>query len=119
MFLLIIALSLSITEYAYVKNTQQNYIEKLNKAEGYFSDKEFSDTKKLSEQIKSEWANTKEILNIFLIQDKVEDISENIENLCEYAQNEKSDEYIWECKKIKRQLLSITESELPYLENLL
>lgn len=119
MFLLFIASSISITEYAYVKNTQQNYTQMLNSAESYFSVREYKTAAFATENIYAKWNNTKNFLNIFLIHNKVEEITESISKLCEYAKTKKYDEYIFESKKIKRQLLSITESELPYLENLL
>lgn len=91
----------------------------LNSAESYFSVREYKTAAFATENIHAKWNNTKNFLNIFLIHNKVEEITESISKLCEYAKTKKYDEYIFESKKIKRQLLSIMESELPYLDNLL
>lgn len=91
----------------------------IDTAEEYFSDKEYKIAYEISENAKSTWQINAKKLNLFLSHSKVEEIEESLEELSNAAQNKDAEQFYALHRKTKRQLLSIKESELPKLENII
>ena len=117
--LLLICGVLSVIEYVTIHNNCDYLTSSLNKAEEYISIKEYKKAVSFIEKTQQEWINSEKKLNIFLLHDETEKISESLSQLKEYAQEKNTSKYLTDSKKIKRQLLRLKQSELPDFENIL
>jgi len=65
------------------------------------------------------WKDRQRILGIFLHHDEADEIAEDLEQLCSYAQSEDSDDFFSICSSLQEKLEHICEMQWPYLHNIL
>lgn len=118
-FLLVICFSTGIYEYSAVSKNQMKIAQIIDNAENYISNKEYKEAYNMSRYALIQWENECRILNVFLIHSDTSAVTENLNALCEHAQNKNVDEFAHISDKTKRQLHSLKESELPLFENVL
>ncbi|MBE6824118.1 MAG: DUF4363 family protein [Ruminococcaceae bacterium] len=116
---LALSLIFAFAEFLIVSKSYKNYVEQIQIAEYYISDKEFSVAQDICKNIEEEWEKSRKTLNVFMIHTYSENISESIAKLSEYAQNKDKKAFLSQSSKTKRQLLYIKQSELPNLENIM
>lgn len=117
--LIVVALSLGITEMFVVSKSYSKYSELLNTAEQHISNKEFNKAYDMCAYTLNEWEENEQILNLFLLHSNVDEVSEDIAQLCEYAQHKEKAMFSSTCVKAKRQLLHLKMGELPLIENIM
>lgn len=117
--LIIIALVTGITEFCVVKNSYDKYTKLLDTAEDYISRKEYKKALDVCTYTLKEWEDNEKTLNLFLLHSRVDEVTEDIEQLCEYAQNKERTMFSSTCVKAKRQLQHLKMSELPLIENIM
>ncbi len=117
--LIVLALTLSIVEMCIVNNSYSKYSKLLETAEDYISNREFSEAYDICKHTLNEWENNEKVLNIFLLHRNVDEVTEDIAQLCEYAQNKEKAMFSSTCVKAKRQLLHLKMGELPLFENIM
>lgn len=117
--LLLICGGLSATEYFTIQKNCDFLTTSLETAENYISSKEYKKAVSFIEATQQKWNKCEKKLNIYLLHDETETITENLSQIKEYAQEKKTDEYMEVSNKTKRQLLRMKQSELPDLENIL
>ncbi len=117
--LIVFAISLGIAELCIVSNSYSKYNDLLNKAEYYISNKEYSEAYEICKYTLNEWESNEKTLNLFLLHSRVDEVTEDIAMLCEYAQNKETTMFSSTCVKAKRQLLHLKMSELPLIENII
>lgn len=117
--LLMLAFSFSAIEVVYINNCYEKYTGMLNECEDYYSNKEYSNAAKKCEATLMKLKKDEGFLNVFLSQNKVDNIAYNMELLKINAQNKDEEKFETQIDKIKRQLLSLKKSELPCFENIL
>lgn len=117
--LIVIALSLGIAELYVVSKSYSKYSELLDTAEYYISNMEFSEAYDVCKLTLDEWEKNEKILNLFLLHSRVDEVTEDIAQLCEYAQHKEKAMFSSTCVKAKRQLLHLKMGELPLIENIM
>ena len=116
---IIFALSMGVFEYVYVKNTYEKCMDNIEKCYTYFSSNEYNKAYTECKYAEKTWNNSSKILSIFLVHSQLNDISKNIDELCDSAKNNDKKQFNTCYKTTKRQLLFVKKSELPDLENIL
>ncbi len=117
--LLLISLCFSVSEFFAVKYNFEKHVQMLDKAEYYFSQKEFTKSYEQCKKLQSSWAKSEKLLNIFLVHKQVDDIAQDLMTLKKYAEFKDEKSFFLTTGKTKRQLLSMKESELPDYQNIL
>lgn len=117
--LIALALTLGIVEMCIVSNSYSKYNQLLDTAEGYISNREFKKAYDVCTYTLNEWEDNEQVLNLFLLHSRVDEVTEDIAQLCEYAQNKEKTMFSATCVKTKRQLLHLKMSELPLIENII
>lgn len=113
--LLVIAVILSVVEIVGVNKTIDDYIDKLESLKEPTISLQIDNCKKLSD----EWKDDEKFLNMFLLHDTLDEIGNELNTLEAYAKFGDEGEYNATIDKMKKQLLSLKESELLLLENIL
>lgn len=113
--LLVIAVILSVIEIVGVNKTIDDYIDKLESLKEPTISLQIDNCKKLSD----EWKDDEKFLNMFLLHDTLDEIGNEFNTLEAYAKFGDEGEYNATIDKMKKQLLSLKESELLLLENIL
>lgn len=117
--LILSCLVLAICELLLIDNNCDIYTELIDEAESYFSDKEYNKALDISQEAHSDWSEEEKKLKVFLLHSEIDDISNSIQDIKDYAEDKDEKKFYEACKKAKRQLLSIKESELPNIENIM
>ena len=117
--LMLICAVLAVSEFSVVQKSCDYYAYMIDVAEDYISSREFSKADLYIQQTQSEWEKSQKTLNIFLLHEEADTITESLAQLREHAENKNKSEFISLSEKTKRQLLCLKQSELPDLENIM
>lgn len=117
--LLVIALSFGIAEFTIVNKNYEKFVAMLDSAEIHISNREYKKAYEVCTNTLEQWEETEKTLNLFLLHSKVDEVTEDISQMCEYAQNKETALFSSTYAKTKRQLLHLKMSELPLIENIM
>lgn len=117
--LLSAAFSLASVETGYVSAKADSYISKINTIDKQMKKDNFSEAINLCKELEDSWEDSAKRVDMLLIHDYVDSISEGITKMRAYAENASVDMYFSESTSTKKELASVKESEYPYIENIL
>lgn len=113
-----VAVVLCSMELIFTTNSANSIKDKIISAQHKYENGEKKTALLLISNAKSELDSKKELLDIFLYHDTIDLVSMDIAAAKKYIESG-NDEFLAECEKIKEQLKSIVDSELPKFENIL
>lgn len=117
--LILSCLVLSICELLFIDNNCDMYTKMINEVEFYYSNKEYIKALDIARDTYSNWSKEEKKLKAFLLHSDIDDITDSMEDIKDYAKDKDEKKFCDACKKTKRQLLSIKENELPFIENIM
>lgn len=117
--LLLIVGIICTVEYIYVTKSVEKHIYALEEIEEKIDKNEKEDAYDMLNRLEKRFKETDSVFNAFLLHSDVDQISSNIAMLKEYSSSNNHEQFLALSAKTKLQLLSLSKSERPILENIL
>lgn len=114
-----ISISIGVFELSYIGYNSSAYIKKIDNSKNLIQQGNYYNAEKEINSALEDFEKTAVLFDIFLAHNDVDDISQNLSELTEFAKTENKAEFNSLCEKTKRQLQSLKDSELPLFENIL
>lgn len=113
--LLLVAVVLCFVEVMGINRVINEYVDRLDKLE----DSEVKGNVESCKDLSDDWKEDEKFLNVFLLHDTIDEIGNELNSLKAYAKYDNESEFNATILKLKKQLLSLKESELLVTENIL
>ena len=117
--LLLTAIAAGAGEYLWIGTNTRVCVDMLNEADAMMERNEIYEATELSERLDNRFAREADIYDVFLFHSEVMDISRELAALRRYAQTGETGEFLATSARIKRALLSLADSRVPRMENVL
>ena len=117
--LLVIVAFICATEYIYVTQSVQKHIYALDEIDKKISQNERDVAYDMLCRLEKRFEKTDRVFNAFLLHSDIDNISCNIAMLKEYSKSTDSAVFLALSAKTKLQLLSLSKSEQPLIDNIL
>ncbi len=117
--LLLIAISLCITEYVSISNCTDEYIKRIALIENMVKSGNYKKAAFAARETEKNWEETVSIIDMLLFHDYVDEIGKNMSQLESYITCGEDADLFATCESTKEQLLSLKESELPNAKNII
>lgn len=113
--LLLVAVVLCLVEVMGINRVINEYVDRLDNLE----DSEVKGNVESCKDLSDDWKEDEKFLNVFLLHDTIDEIGNELNSLKAYAKYDNESEFNATILKLKKQLLSLKESELLVTENIL
>ncbi|MBQ0098350.1 MAG: DUF4363 family protein [Oscillospiraceae bacterium] len=117
--LLIIVGAITVSEYIYVTSSVQKHIYALDEIDKKISQNDREDAYDMLCRLENRFEDTDRVFNAFLLHSDIDNISGNIAMLKEYSKSTNNAQFLALSAKTKLQLLSLSKSEKPLIDNIL
>lgn len=117
--LLIIVGIICASEYIYVTSSVQKHIYALDEIDKKISQNDREDAYDMLCRLENRFEDTDRVFNAFLLHSDIDNISGNIAMLKEYSKSTNNVQFLALSAKTKLQLLSLSKSEKPLIDNIL
>lgn len=117
--LLIVVAILCTAEYTCVKHSSDEFIMKLESIEEAVRNGDVATARAQAERINDDWRETASTVDMLLYHDYVDEISAELAVLPAYIGSDEDAELFATCKRAKKRLTSLKESEKPTPENII
>ena len=117
--MILVSLALSTAELLYLNSGIHTCVEMLNEADAHMEKNEMREAQSLAERVDHRYSTQAGMLDILMYHSEVQEISKDLAELRRYAQTGSTAEFLAASARIKRALLSMHNSHLLKLGNVL
>ena len=117
--LLAICALVCIFQFFYIYNSCTEFIESIEKIETACIKEDFLLCAQICDEVLLKWKNQIKYIDMFLFHEYVDEITQNFDKLRIFIKNKEITEVFTLCSELKNQLLTLKNSELPLIENII
>ncbi len=117
--ILFLVTAFCVCEYVYVKDTVDEYIERLDIVEDTYRKGDYEEALELAKNTDKSWEKKLEYVDMLLYHDYVNEIGVNIACVAKYVEFKEDAEVFANCEMTKRELQSLYDNEKPSLANII
>ena len=117
--MILIAVALSVGESQYLEKSIRACVQMLDEADDHMEKNEIYEAQSLAQRIDHRYASSAQVYDILMYHSDVLEISKGLAELRRYAQTGSTAEFLAASARIKRSLISIYETRVPGIGNVL
>jgi len=117
--MLAIVIIAGVAEYLYINANVGILVDLLNEADESIEQQDMYAAQDIAERLDTRFSNNARIFDIFMFHSEVTEIGKGLAALRRYSQTGEVSEFLATSARIKRELISMKNSRVPRLENIL